>query len=91
MATTTKTQQVVKMTTLGIEQNLGHMDIKRWNFKLSLRNPIKFTDSLKVTAGHLLRNNGKKDVRTLTPSSSQNDYLGHSSVKLKSKNRICLR
>ena len=82
MSTTTKTQQVVKMTTLGIDQNLGHMGIKQWKFKLSLRNPIKFTDSLKVTTGHPLRKIDKKDMRTLIPSSSQNDYLGHSSVKL---------
>ncbi len=62
------------MTTLGIEQNLGHMGIKRRTFKLSLRNPIKFTGYSN------LRNNGKKDARTLTPSSSQNDYLEHFSV-----------
>ena len=80
MTTITKTRQIDKMTSLGIEENLGHMARKQGNFKVSIRNSINFTNELKSTAKHRPGNNGKKDVQTFTASSSQNDYLGHSNV-----------
>ena len=43
MAITTKTQQVVKMTTLDIKNNLGRKVFKQSSF-ISFRNPIKFRD-----------------------------------------------
>jgi len=32
------------MTTLGIQENMGHLGLKLRNFKEPLRNPIKSTD-----------------------------------------------
>ena len=44
IATITKTQQVVKMTTLGIQDNLGLLVHKQKKFEVSFRDPIKFID-----------------------------------------------
>ena len=52
MAITKKIQQVGKMTTLGIEKCLGFMALQQRNFEVSIHNPIKLTDSLKVTPEH---------------------------------------
>jgi len=40
----TKPPLVLKMTTLGIEEIMGHLAMKRRNFKEPLRIPIKPTD-----------------------------------------------
>ena len=56
MATTTKTQQVVNITTLHIEENFDH---KATN-KVSICNLIKLTNSLKVTAVYPPNNNSEK-------------------------------
>ena len=58
----TKTQHVVKMTTLDIKDNLGCKVFKQSSFKESLRNSIKFRDKLKVTAGSLPRNNSHRSA-----------------------------
>ena len=44
MAINMKTQQVVKMTTLEIKDNLGRKVFKQSSFKVSFRNLIKFRD-----------------------------------------------
>ena len=44
IATITKTQHVVKMTTLGIQDNLGPLVHKQKKLEVSFRNPIKFKD-----------------------------------------------
>ena len=44
IATITKTQQVVKMTTLGIQNNLGLLVHKQKKLEVSFCNPIKFND-----------------------------------------------
>ena len=44
IATITKTQQVVKMTTLGIQDNLSLLVHKQKRLEVSFRNPIKFKD-----------------------------------------------
>ena len=44
IATITKTQQVVKMTTMGIQDNLGLLINKQKKLEVSFRNPIKFKD-----------------------------------------------
>ena len=47
MAITTKTQQVVKMTTLSIKDNLDRKVFKQSSFKVSFRNSISNFKSLK--------------------------------------------
>ena len=44
IATITKTQQVVKITTLGIQDNLGLLVHKQKKLEVSFRDPIKFKD-----------------------------------------------
>ena len=44
LATLTKTQQVVKMTTYGIHDNLGLLVHKQKKLKVSFCKPIKFKD-----------------------------------------------
>ena len=44
IATTTKTQQGVKMTTLGIQDNQGLLVHKKKKLEVSFRNPNKFKD-----------------------------------------------
>ena len=41
MAVTRKTQQVVKMTTLGNQKSLGHMALQQNNLEVSFYNAIK--------------------------------------------------
>ena len=62
MAFAAKTQQIATMTITGIEENLGHMPHKQEISKVSICDPIKIANWLKVTAGHPPRNNNNKDV-----------------------------
>ena len=48
------------MTTWMIEKSLSHMALQQKNFEVSIHNPIKLTDSLKVTAGYPPWNNSEK-------------------------------
>ena len=44
IATITKTQQVIKMTTLRIQDNLGLLVHKQKKLEVPFRSPIKFKD-----------------------------------------------
>jgi len=66
VATSTKPSLEVKMTTLGIEENLDYFAEKQRNCQVLI----------KVTKGYLLTRKSKNVVQILTPACSKNKHLG---------------